>query len=528
MKVSKTAGRGFRAQSAMEFMSVYGFGLLAVVITAGLIYAALGISSSTVQNSCQFPGYLTCREILVGSNSVSGNAVIVMSNSQEYAISNAVVTLSTPDHGVFTGACQPDFVLSGGSFECSLGEANSLPSGQLLSGVVYLSANVCTSITQAGCASPIAQTYGGTFQVHSSIEIPAPKCSIILSAENTTQIANGAGDPLAAQVSILGTSIAGATVAFSSNDPHVEFQSLYSNSNYAGNSLSSASSNTPGSANIIAVFGSCTSSETVTFKPVPLNSNIFPVFSSIKSGQTQEIYLGSTGGLPPYTYQWYEEAPGANSFSQISGATSSNYLLNTNQQTALGNYTFYANVIDSETPALITTTSNSIIQVSINTPSGIAAYVPITITNSQSSNTPLNFQQMVTVDSAAYSSYEASNLQNIEFFYANGIILNSWLESGNSNAASSTLYWLNIGSQIPASSSLTVYMGFASQSTNLFNTATTGEAPQLSPSYAEYDEYVALSTVTICWKFRGVFEDWEFVIVIGTYAAMPDGVLMLT
>ncbi len=120
-------------------------------------------------------------------------------------------------------------------------------------------------------------------------------------------------------------------------------------------------------------------------------------------------------------------------------------------------------------------------------PSGILKYVPITISNAQSSATPLNFQQMVTVDSATYSSYEASNLQNIEFFYANGIIINSWLESGNSNAASSTLYWLNIGPQIPASGSLTVYMGFASQSTNLFNTATTGEAPQLSPSYAEYD-----------------------------------------
>ena len=40
-------------------------------------------------------------------------------------------------------------------------------------------------------------------------------------------------------------------------------------------------------------------------------------------------------------------------------------------------------------------------------PSGILKYVPITISNAQSSATPLNFQQMVTVDSAAYSSYSA-------------------------------------------------------------------------------------------------------------------------
>ena len=41
---------------------------------------------------------------------------------------------------------------------------------------------------------------------------------------------------------------------------------------------------------------------------------------------------------------------------------------------------------------------------------------------------------------------------------------------------------------IPASSSITIYMGFASSDTNLFNNKTTGEAPQLSPSYAEYDD----------------------------------------
>ena len=41
---------------------------------------------------------------------------------------------------------------------------------------------------------------------------------------------------------------------------------------------------------------------------------------------------------------------------------------------------------------------------------------------------------------------------------------------------------------IPASSSITVYMGFAPVSVNLFNTVNTGEAPQLSSAYAEYDD----------------------------------------
>ena len=84
--------------------------------------------------------------------------------------------------------------------------------------------------------------------------------------------------------------------------------------------------------------------------------------------------------------------------------------------------------------------------------------------------------------------------QNVEFFYSNGTVIPSWLES---YSGSSAIWWLKLGS-IPASSSITVYMGIAPTSTNLFNTVNDGEAPQLTcpnPSdtascstYAEYDD----------------------------------------
>ena len=120
-------------------------------------------------------------------------------------------------------------------------------------------------------------------------------------------------------------------------------------------------------------------------------------------------------------------------------------------------------------------------------PNNVLNYVPITIKNSQASSTPSPFQQEVAVDSADYQQYEASNLQNIEFFYPNGTIIRSWLESGNSNTATNTVYWLRLNG-IQADSSVTVYMGFAQKSSNLFNTTNDGEAPQLSPTYAQYDD----------------------------------------
>ncbi len=121
-------------------------------------------------------------------------------------------------------------------------------------------------------------------------------------------------------------------------------------------------------------------------------------------------------------------------------------------------------------------------------PSGIIWFAPLTLRNLQSTSTPAPFQDLVTLDSSAYSFYEAPNLQNVEFFYSDGTIVPTWIESGNSNQATNTTYWLKLNSGVGAGVTLTIYVGFASQSRNLFNSQTTGEAPTLSPTYGQYDD----------------------------------------
>ncbi|MEM0154948.1 MAG: LamG-like jellyroll fold domain-containing protein, partial [Methanothrix sp.] len=57
-------------------------------------------------------------------------------------------------------------------------------------------------------------------------------------------------------------------------------------------------------------------------------------------------------------------------------------------------------------------------------------YVPITIYNNQSSNTPAPFQQLITLNMSKYSDYINGNLSNVFFFYSNKTIIPSWRESG--------------------------------------------------------------------------------------------------
>ena len=156
-------------------------------------------------------------------------------------------------------------------------------------------------------------------------------------------------------------------------------------------------------------------------------------------------------------------------------------------------------------------------------PRGVAYYVPITVTNAQNSPTPAPFQQMIRVSSLTFASYEAANLQNVEFFDSGGDIIPSWLESGNSNTALDTVYWLNLGTGISADSSVVVYMGFSPASTNDMNSVLTGEAPQLSSSYGQYDDGAAVFPIlyqnfaaTNCplqWACSGV--------VLGSGASLP-------
>jgi hypothetical protein len=112
--------------------------------------------------------------------------------------------------------------------------------------------------------------------------------------------------------------------------------------------------------------------------------------------------------------------------------------------------------------------------------------VPITISNNESIPTLAPFQEMLVVNSSAYSLFEAGNLQNVEFYYQNGTLIPSWLESGNAST-SNTIYWLNLEHGIPANSNLKIYMGFASIPTSLFDGKVVGEAPTLSPTYGEFD-----------------------------------------
>ncbi len=201
--------------------------------------------------------------------------------------------------------------------------------------------------------------------------------------------------------------------------------------------------------------------------PIPNNANSITI---------NKVFLTSATGANTTTAGYTLTNP----VTLKSGQSTTIIIPNVACTAAKVHYSFSAKIQYSYTASTLglqtVNTTGTIAGTSISgKPSVLTSYEPITITNTQSSATPSPFQQMVNFTSSdnGWTSISTGNFgQNVEFFYYNGTIIPSWLESYTSTNA---IWWLKIAA-IPAGSSETVYVGFAPVSTNLFNTVNDGEA----------------------------------------------------
>jgi hypothetical protein len=109
--------------------------------------------------------------------------------------------------------------------------------------------------------------------------------------------------------------------------------------------------------------------------------------------------------------------------------------------------------------------------------------IQVTITNTQSQATPAPFQVKLVLDLSSIIS-SASQLINLGFYLSPNLTnqIYAWIESYNSDF-SQVVIWVNLPNGIPASSSVIVYICLQSSSQYPY----TGMAPQLTPTYAQYD-----------------------------------------
>jgi hypothetical protein len=109
------------------------------------------------------------------------------------------------------------------------------------------------------------------------------------------------------------------------------------------------------------VTSSITGSQTgITVNPALVAPTVSASLGTVDQGQTSALSSTAVStGTSPYSYQWLEEAPGATSYSSISGATSSSYSFATSGSTTTGSYNFELKVTDS-VGAVVTSSAVSV------------------------------------------------------------------------------------------------------------------------------------------------------------------------
>lgn len=154
-------------------------------------------------------------------------------------------------------------------------------------------------------------------------------------------------------------------------------------------------------------------------------------------------------------------------------------------------------------------------------------YIPITITNNGPS-TGNSAIIPVTIDSATYAAYESSDLSNV-LWSLSGSAIPSWIQSGNSNTATSTVYWLRIPEAISSGGSVTVHLNFAPLTSFLFSPGgDQGEYPTATGTYGQYDNGALVFPFYENFAGTGTPSGWKLATygTTGTTVAIDNGLNM--
>ncbi|MGC8662717.1 MAG: DUF2341 domain-containing protein, partial [Candidatus Micrarchaeia archaeon] len=469
-----------KAQSAFEYLVTYSWALLIIVIFIAVLYFFIFSPSVITPNSCSFSEGIYCRQMVLSSNSATSKVILLLANSQQYPLLNPQISINASNLGYSSGQCKPGFVLPGGVIICNISISSPIPLSTLVSGNLYFSSIPCPNGNPSSCSSGQRVTYIGYFNSHVSQLFSNMPLSISLSAQNTTNAA-GIPDKLTAIVKMFGDPVEGATVNFTANQTvSISPNPITTSSSGIVNTYITSSKAL--AVKVKASFANVSSNTTITFMPP-----VYITFAANGLSPAAQSVLsldGASYGYSNLPVTLSYPLNSKHSYSYFSPITPSGG----------GNPYLFRSIfgcgLSSESGTFVASSNCLVTAFYVQGTNSIIEYEPITITNSQSTATPAPFQQMVNITESNFSSYIAynNNFANFEYLYANGTVIPAWIES---NQSGKLITWVKLASGIPASNSITIYLGLASKSTNLLsNTGTTGigEAPQLSSTYAEYDD----------------------------------------
>ncbi|MGI0100383.1 MAG: InlB B-repeat-containing protein [Candidatus Micrarchaeaceae archaeon] len=291
----------FHGQSAIEYLSTYGWAILIIAVVVSALYIFLSAPTNIAPNTCTFVSGAYCNDMIIGTNSVSGATKVSMflTNSQDAPLENPEMYAALSNGNTSAFSCSPNYVLPGGAIICTIDVPEETAVGALLSGKLYLNATSCglsaNYESTHNCTSGSEQTYTGDFTGHTQ-PLTSLNSGLALAAANYTQTASGGGDPLTATVDLLGQPLKGATVNFTENDTSFRLAPKVTVTDVNGDALGSISGTSVGNVLVTASYAGLTSNVVIEFI-APLTVTFVPSNFQYCSGSGLTLYVDGN----PYT-----------------------------------------------------------------------------------------------------------------------------------------------------------------------------------------------------------------------------------
>ena len=247
-------------------MLTYGWAILILAVLLSLFYFFVVAQSTVLPTECTFASSITCRNIVIGSNTLSSAIVVLLTNSQEYSVIDPSITLNATGVGSVKGSCIPSVVLQGSSIICSVDLPLRLNTGTQLKGSIYINEDVCTNVASSeNCQTTAAETHIGNFQSHVIPMLSPTTYSVSLSTTQLSLPADGKQNKITANVKLLGYPLSGATVEFTEVPTFPQLSPAYANTDANGNATTDISSKKAGSVTVNAIFAGISNSITLNF-----------------------------------------------------------------------------------------------------------------------------------------------------------------------------------------------------------------------------------------------------------------------
>ena len=158
-----------------------------------------------------------------------------------------------------------------------------------------------------------------------------------------------------------------------------------------------------------------------------LSISVSAAKKTIDVGQSSLLTNMTSGGTGPYSYQWSEEAPGATTFTNITGATLPTYTFVTTSATSTGTYNFELFVKDSASTPVT----------KISAPASVVVNPDPTVSITPATNTIMDVGQSVTFTATATPGTGSPSTYSYQWYTISGTT-NTIITGATSNTYSYT------------------------------------------------------------------------------------------